>query len=365
MSHEIRTPMNGIMGFTELLKQENLSPEEQINYIEIIEKSGTRLLSIINDIIDVSKIEAGQMNVSLSTTNLNEQLQYIKTFFLPEAQEKGIQLILRKNTTEETATITTDKEKLYAILINLVKNAIKYSNKGTIEFGYEIKENWIEYFVKDNGIGISKEKQNIIFERFVQADFNDKMARQGAGLGLAIAKAYVDLLGGKIWVESELDKGSTFYFKLPNSISNEENQNITNQPKLNQATGPIKKLKILVTDDDNICRILLLKMLEKFSTNILTAKTGLEAVEICRNNPDIDLILMDVQMPLMNGYEATKEIRKFNTEVIILAQTAFALQGDYLKTIAVGCNGYISKPIGSQELSILLQRYFSEPKKIN
>jgi signal transduction histidine kinase/CheY-like chemotaxis protein len=365
MSHEIRTPMNGIMGFTELLKQENLSPEEQINYIEIIEKSGTRLLSIINDIIDLSKIEAGQMNVSLSTTNLNEQLQYIKTFFLPEAQEKGIQLILRKNTTEETATITTDKEKLYAILINLVKNAIKYSNKGTIEFGYEIKENWIEYFVKDNGIGISKEKQNIIFERFVQADFNDKMARQGAGLGLAIAKAYVDLLGGKIWVESELDKGSTFYFKLPNSISNEENQNITNQPKLNQATGPIKKLKILVTDDDNICRILLLKMLEKFSTNILTAKTGLEAVEICRNNPDIDLILMDVQMPLMNGYEATKEIRKFNTEVIILAQTAFALQGDYLKTIAVGCNGYISKPIGSQELSILLQRYFSEPKKIN
>jgi len=358
MSHEIRTPMNGIMGFAELLKQGNLSLEEQKKYIEIIEKSGLRLLSIINDIVDVSKIEAGQMNVSLSTTNIDEQLQYINTFFNPEAQDKGIQLILKKNTGVKASTITTDREKLYAILINLVKNAIKYTIKGTIEFGYEIQGENILFFVKDTGIGISKDRQKAVFERFIQADFNDKMARQGAGLGLAIAKAYVDLMGGKIWVESEPDKGSTFYFTLPYTISNQEIQNSTNGLEVNSAPIEVKNLKILVTEDDNISRILILKVLEEFSSEILTARTGLEAVEICRNNPDIDLILMDMQMPLMNGYEATKEIRKFNKEVIILAQTAFALEGDKSKTIDAGCNDYISKPIKKQELSVLLQKYF-------
>lgn len=360
MSHEIRTPMNGIMGFTELLKQGNLSPNEEKSYIAIIEKSGVRLLNIINDIIDLSKIEAGQMNISLSITNIGEQLQYINTFFKPEAQYKGIQLILRENTIEEIPIITTDKEKLYAILINLVKNAIKYSIKGPIEFGYEIKGEWIEFFVKDNGIGISKNRQKAIFERFVQADFNDKMARQGAGLGLAIAKAYVNLLGGKIWVESEVDKGSIFYFKIPYSNNNQENGSVSKPIESNQTLGIVKNLKILVSEDDSISRILLMKVLEKFSREILTAKNGLEAVEICRNNPDIDLIFMDVQMPIMNGYEATKEIRKFNTKAIILAQTAFALEGDKFKTIAVGCNGYISKPIKIKELTILLQHYFCD-----
>jgi signal transduction histidine kinase/ActR/RegA family two-component response regulator len=358
MSHEIRTPMNGIMGFTELLKQGNLSLEEERSYVEIIQKSGIRLLNIINDIVDVSKIEAGQMNVSLTSTNIDKQLQYINTFFKPETQEKGIQLILNTNPTEEALIITTDKEKLYAILINLVKNAVKYSNKGKIEFGYEIKGDWIQFYVKDDGIGISKDRQKAIFERFVQADFNDKMARQGAGLGLAIAKAYVDLLGGEIWVKSELDKGAAFYFKLPYSINNQKNNNTQFALEENQESCVVKNLKILVTEDDNISRLLILKVLKKFSKELLTAKTGLEAVEICRNNPDIDLILMDIQMPLMNGYEATKEIRKFNTAVIILAQTAFALEGDKLKTIAAGCNDYISKPIKIQELSILLQHYF-------
>lgn len=298
------------------------------------------------------------MNVSLSTTNIDEQLQYINTFFNPEAQDKGIQLILKKNTGVKASTITTDREKLYAILINLVKNAIKYTIKGTIEFGYEIQGENILFFVKDTGIGISKDRQKAVFERFIQADFNDKMARQGAGLGLAIAKAYVDLMGGKIWVESEPDKGSTFYFTLPYTISNQENENSTNGLEVNSAPIEVKNLKILVTEDDNISRILILKVLEEFSSEILTARTGLEAVEICRNNPDIDLILMDMQMPLMNGYEATKEIRKFNKEVIILAQTAFALEGDKSKTIDAGCNGYISKPIKKQELSVLLQKYF-------
>ena len=365
MSHEIRTPMNGIMGFAELLKSGNLSPEENKNYIEIIQKSGTRLLSIINDIVDISKIEAGQMKVSYSTTNVDEQMQYIHTFFEHEAQDKGIQLILRKSSDEEQTIISTDREKLYAILINLVKNAIKYTVKGTIEFGYEKRDNQIEFFVKDTGIGISKDRQKAVFERFIQADFNDKMARQGAGLGLAIAKAYVELLGGKIWVESEIGKGSEFYFSIPDAIQIKENDLAQKSISIPKAPCEIKNLKILVTEDDNISRMLILKVLEEFGNEILIAYTGVEAVEICQKNSDLDLILMDIQMPQMNGYEATKEIRKFNKDVIILAQTAYALEGDKAKTIAVGCNGYISKPIKKEELSNLLQHYFCNQENLN
>ena len=365
MSHEIRTPMNGIMGFTELLKSGNLSAEEHENYIEIIEKSGTRLLSIINDIVDISKIEAGQMKVSYSTTNVDEQMQYIHTFFKPEAKEKGIQLILKKSLANVETIITTDREKLYAILINLVKNAIKYTVKGTIEFGYEIKGDYIEFFVKDTGIGISKDRQKAVFERFIQADFNDIMARQGAGLGLAIAKAYVELLDGKIWVESEIGKGSKFYFSIPNTIQLKETDLTQKSMPISHNPCEIKNLNILVTEDDNISRILILKVLQEFGNEIVTAKTGLEAVEICRNNPDLDLILMDIQMPQMNGYEATKEIRKFNSKVIILAQTAFALEGDKAKTLEAGCNGYISKPIKKEELSNLLQHFFCKQENLN
>ncbi|WP_198520207.1 CHASE domain-containing protein [Flavobacterium sp. 5] len=365
MSHEIRTPMNGIMGFAELLKENNLSSEQQNDYIEIIEKSGTRLLNIINDIVDISKIEAGQMNVVLSETNIDEQLEYIQTFFKPEAQDKGVLLLMKNSLNEEETIIRTDHEKLYAILINLVKNAIKYTIKGIIEFGYEKKDNHIEFFVKDTGIGISKDRHNAIFERFIQADFSDKMARQGAGLGLSIAKAYVELLGGKIWVESELQKGSTFYFTVPCMIKLRDSSYTQTNQLTPQVDYQIEKLKILVAEDDKISRMLIQKVIEPYSKEIINARTGVEAVKMCRNNPDLDLILMDIQMPQMNGFEATKEIRKFNKNVIILAQTAFALEGDREKTIQIGCNDYISKPINKVELSRLIQYYFCKQEILN
>jgi signal transduction histidine kinase/CheY-like chemotaxis protein len=360
MSHEIRTPMNGIMGFAELLKEGNLSREERMDYIEIIEKSGTRLLNIINDIVDISKIEAGQMNVVLSETNIDEQLEYIETFFKPETQDKGILLVIKKTLEDDETIIRTDREKLYAVLINLVKNAIKYTLKGIIEFGYEKKDNYIQFFVKDTGIGISKDRHQAIFERFIQADFNDKMARQGAGLGLSIAKAYVELLGGKIWVESEQEKGSIFYFTIPCMMKLEVNSFIEVNGAANQEECQVEKLKILIAEDDKISRILIIKVLSSFSKEILIAKTGIEAVQICQKNPDIDLVFIDMQMPQMNGYQATKKIRKFNKNVIILAQTAFALEGDKEKTIEAGCNGYISKPIKKEELSRLIRYYFGK-----
>jgi len=222
MSHEIRTPMNGIMGFAELLKDPGLTGEQQQQYIEIIEKSGERMLNIINDIMEISRIEAGVMDVMLEASNINEQLDFAYSFFKPEVEAKGMQLLLSDVLPAKQAKVVTDREKLFAVLTNLIKNAIKYSNEGFIEFGCATKGSFQEFFVKDTGIGIPKDRQHAVFSRFVQADIEDKEARQGAGLGLAISKAYVEMLGGDIWMESEEGKGSTFYFTIPGKSHGEK-----------------------------------------------------------------------------------------------------------------------------------------------
>ncbi|MDP3437825.1 MAG: PAS domain S-box protein [Bacteroidales bacterium] len=215
MSHEIRTPMNGILGFAELLKVPGLSGEEQLDYIRIIEKSGSHMLKIINDIVDISKIEAGLMKNVIQEFNLNEQIEYVYNFFKPEAEAKGIKLIFGNSLSSKDIILKSDREKVYAVLSNLVKNAIKYTNEGSIEFGYSKKADNLEFYVKDTGIGIPKEREEAIFERFIQADIDDINVRQGAGLGLAIAKSYIQMLGGIIWVESKVGVGSTFYFTIP------------------------------------------------------------------------------------------------------------------------------------------------------
>jgi signal transduction histidine kinase len=225
MSHEIRTPMNGILGFAELLKEPDLSGEQQKDYLNIIEKSGARMLSIINDIIDISKIESRQMKVAISVTNVNQQIGFIYNFFKLEVEQKGLNILMKNIDPANETIIETDREKLYAILTNLVKNAIKFTNAGRIEIGYKKKEEYLEFYVKDTGVGISPEKADLIFERFRQG--SDLLTRnyEGAGLGLAISKSYVEMLGGKIWVESDPDgisgeKGSTFYFTLPLNHNN-------------------------------------------------------------------------------------------------------------------------------------------------
>ena len=260
MSHEIRTPMNGILGFAGLLKEPNLNGEEQQKYIHIIEKSGARMLNIINDIIDISKIEAGLMEVDIKASNVNEQIEYIYTFFKPEVEDKGMQLFFKNSLAAKDALIETDREKIYAILTNLVKNAIKYSNEGSIEFGYTLVEtlhatslpnhSFLQFFVKDTGIGIAKDRQDAIFERFIQADVNDSHTLQGAGLGLSITKAYVELLGGKIWVDSEPGKGSTFYFTIPYNTKNQAQPNIANVVSQEDESVQMRNLKILIAEDD-------------------------------------------------------------------------------------------------------------------
>jgi PAS domain S-box-containing protein len=359
MSHEIRTPMNGILGFSELLKDPKLEGETQQEYISIIEKSGKRMLNIINEIIDISKIESGQMQVFISEVDLNKLLEECYRFFKPEAEKKNIELKLFKALQFENVKLKTDSDKLNGILTNLVKNAIKYTKVGSIELGYSLNDlkTEIEFYVKDTGIGIPKDRQAAIFERFIQADIEDKMAQQGAGLGLAIVRAYVEMLKGRIWVESEVNVGSTIYFTLPYKILGmTEIVSPINEEKNKQ----IKNLKILIVEDDEASNQLLSITVNKFALKIISAINGKEAIKACQNNPDIDLVLMDIQLPEMNGYEATKQIREFNKEVIIIAQTAFAFSGDREKSIAAGCNDYISKPIKKLELEILIQKHINK-----
>lgn len=214
MSHEIRTPMNGILGFADLLKNPDLPPEKQQQYIQIIEKSGLRMLNLINDIIEISKIETGVIHVHKEQVRISEILDYVYNFFKPETDEKGLQF-KAVVTVKEDLIVKTDRDKLLSVLINLLKNAVKFTQVGFIELGCRVEDNHLFCSVKDTGLGIPSDKQSAVFQRFIQADPEDKMARQGAGLGLAISKAYIEKLGGKIGVQSEEGKGSEFYFTLP------------------------------------------------------------------------------------------------------------------------------------------------------
>jgi signal transduction histidine kinase len=357
MSHEIRTPMNGILGFAELLKEPKLSGAEQQKYLNIIEKSGERMLNTINDIVNISKVESGQMELTISTTNINEQIEYIYTFFRPETAQRGIELSYLNSLPDNDAVINTDREKVYAILTNLVMNAIKFTHAGSITFGYEPKGEFLQFFVKDTGVGIPKDLQSAVFERFVQVHMGEESSLQGSGLGLSIAKGYVELLGGKIWLESEEGRGTTFYFTLPCSAVTETKDDYASTASVVDEL-PVKGLKILIAEDDEKSAMLLEIMLKKFGREILKADTGIKALELCSNNPDLDLILMDSAMPTMDGYEVARQIRLFNTKVIIIAQSAHALNGEREKAIAAGCNDYISKPVNIKVLLAILKKFF-------
>jgi PAS domain S-box-containing protein len=364
MSHEIRTPMNGILGFAEQLKTPDLAGERQQEYIRIIEISGKRMLNIINDIISISKIESGQIEVSISETNINEQIQFLYTFFKPEVERSGIQIFYKTSLPTKEAIINTDREKVYAILTNLIKNAIKFTFYGSIEFGYNIKSMSangkpveLEFFVKDTGAGIRPEQKEIVFERFRQGSESNTRNYEGAGLGLSISKAYVEVLGGKIWVESELGRGSTFYFTIPCKSEPEIQFVVENIISASEIENKINNLKILIVEDDETSEMLISLIIEKICKEVIKVRSGFEAVETCRNNPDIDFVLMDIQMSGMNGYEAMNKIREFNKDIIIIAQTAYALSGERERAMEAGFNDYISKPILKGELLSLIQEH--------
>jgi PAS domain S-box-containing protein len=358
MGHEIRTPMNGILGFSELLKNKSLSGEEQQEYVTIIEKSGARMLNIINDLIDLSKIESGLMNVNKSRYNINEQTEYIYSFFKPETESRGLLFYVLNGLTHDAAFIETDKEKVNAVLINLIKNSIKFTDKGSIKFGYTKKPGSLEFFVRDTGVGISPEQKEIIFERFRQGSESLSRNYEGAGLGLSISKSFVEMLGGTIWMESKVGEGSAFYFTVPYD-SELSARKIKNESKT-EIRSKKQNLNILIAEDDEFSSLLISSIVKNISNEILFARTGREAVEICRDEPGIDLILMDIKMPDTDGYNAAKQIRKFNEKVKIIAQTSYAQTGDREKALESGCNDYISKPILKNDLLSMIKRHFED-----
>ncbi|MFW6257570.1 MAG: ATP-binding protein, partial [Prolixibacteraceae bacterium] len=328
--------MNGILGFAEMLKGAAIPNTTKEEYLEIIEKSGSRMLNILNDLMAISRIESNQVEINCTRLNLNEQIDSLVKKFETEAASKGIQLIHHKAFSYEDAFVVTDKEKLYVVLFNLINNAIKYTNEGSVEFGYELNGKNLQFKVKDTGIGIDPDCLDIIFDRFVQADNSLSKPYEGAGLGLSIARAYAELLGGNIRVLSEKGKGSEFIFELP--FKKEDQKNGLSAEKEKTAVPSedevLKNLTVLVAEDDEVGRIYLEQLLEGKCKKVFYAQNGKEAVGIYSRNPGIDLILMDIKMPVMDGYSATIRIRAIDHNAKIVAQTAYALSGDREKAIA-------------------------------
>ncbi|MBN2638110.1 MAG: response regulator [Bacteroidales bacterium] len=359
MSHEIRTPMNGILGFTDLLNDPCFTGEEKQNFISIIQKSGQRMLNTVNDLIDISKIETGQMTLVFNQINILEKVHTLFYFFEPEAKEKGIELILNCNLAPEMGVIKTDTSKFDSILTNLIKNAIKYTDSGSVEVGCSRSLNTISFYIRDTGIGIPANRHQAIFKRFEQADINDKRAFEGSGLGLTIVKAYVEMLGGNIWLESEEGKGSTFYFTIKDDYYSGIEIQTTPQNNVRAEYNSSVKLKIIIAEDDEAGFQYLSALLKTVAGEIIRSKTGIETIKQVQENPDAKLILMDIKMPVMNGYDASKQIRSFNSKIIIIAQTAFSLLGDREKALNAGCNDYISKPIKKDDLLTIVNKYLN------
>ncbi|WP_299526113.1 PAS domain S-box protein [uncultured Lutibacter sp.] len=356
MSHEIRTPMNGIMGFSELLGDPDLIDEKRKYFVQIIKNSGKQLLQIIDDIIEISKLGTKQVKVYEESVNLNDLLLELFSIFDSKAKENKTPLYLEKGLSDKQSIILTDRSKLNKIVSNLLENALKFTNVGSIEFGYKLKNNEessiVEIYVKDTGIGIKPEDQKLIFERFIRANKEDSKKVKGLGLGLSIAKENSLLLGGEISVESIVGKGTTFFITIPyKPVFNEIE--ITNEMLQERQT-------ILIVEDEEVNYLYLdtlLKDVLKLNCIILHAKNGKEAIDICKSNTAIDLILMDLKMPVMNGYEATKEIKKLYPSIPIIAQTAYSTNEEQEKAIIAGCNAFISKPITKESLFNIINKF--------
>lgn len=355
MSHEIRTPMNAIIGFLDLISTPDITSEEQAHFVSIIAQSGQRLLQTISDIVEISKIESEELQAQLNEVNLGHTFSHVQMLHESEARFKKLQLVPDGN--YEHLHLRTDGTKLESILSNLIKNAIKFTTKGSISFGAKEAGNKLYFWVKDTGIGIPKNKQKVIFNLFTQADLDLSRGYEGSGLGLSICKAYVNLLGGEIGVESEPHKGSTFWFTIdysPVAENNHEHQQLNNSKK-DDAT-PSRKL-VLVAEDDETSYKLMENILSEEDMEVIWAKNGEEAVRLANSTPDLSIIFMDIKMPLMDGIEATRAIRQSNLSVPIIAQTAFALSGDSDKALAAGCNHYLPKPIKRSDMVEMLKQY--------
>ncbi len=355
MSHEIRTPLNGILGFANLLTATELTDDKVGKYKDVIEKSSEQLLRIINDILDISRIETGQVELNEEDVDLNAMLTEVCNKYMPEAKRKALEFKCQRQDVEHVSYYRIDRYKFQQVLENLVQNAIKFTDEGSVLFGFEKEDGKLRFFVRDTGIGIPEKEQPKIFRRFHQVIDERNRIRPvgGTGLGLSISKAYVELMGGRIWVESNYNEGSVFYFDVPaRRIQPQSKKTETN------SLQDLKNVKILVAEDEESNYMYLEEILDAYQIDIYRAKNGQEALTILKKHPDVAFVLMDIKMPVMNGLEATKEIKKQYPGIPVIAQTAYATPEDIKKAKMAGCDDYLVKPIEKHKLLEIMRHYF-------
>ena len=362
MSHEIRTPMNGIVGMTYLALQDNSINDKQKKYLSNIDNSAHNLLTIINDILDFSKIEAGKLSMEKLDFDICEVKENIKNLVEFKAQEKGLQFNISCTYTNDNSILFGDPTRIFQVLINLVNNAIKFTHEGSVVLKIETQENGIARFeVKDTGIGLSQEEQNQLFVAFMQADGSITRKYGGTGLGLSISKQLVELLGGHIWVESEVDVGSSFIFEIPLLAGDPSKVIKESASSEAQDIATLQGSSILLVEDNTLNQEIIVGLLEQAKIDIEIANNGEEAVNMFKERAHkYELILMDLQMPIMDGYEATKIIRKIDKNIPIIALTANAMSEDIEQTKAIGMQELLSKPIEVEKLFATLLKYISK-----
>lgn len=357
MSHEIRTPMNSILGFAQLLKQGNLRPHEQEEYVDIVYKNSEQLLGIVNDILDIAKIETGEVNVVKGTLNVHQLLEDLQQLFSGTIDQTKIKLEY-KYESSKASVIETDAQKVRQIITNLLNNAIKFTSEGKIEFGYNIhkKEEVITFYVKDTGIGIDQPQHKKIFDRFQQIGQKSGKIVSGTGLGLSISKSYAELLGGELTLESELHKGSLFKLSIPyQEIRNESNKNVVHH---NLRT--IKRAcTILLAEDILFNRMIVEKQFENLPATLHIVDNGQSAVDFITNHPEVDIVLMDVKMPILDGKDAMVMIKKIRPQLPVIAFTAFSMNEERNELLQEGFDGFVSKPVQPSELIKMLNTFLN------
>ncbi|MCK5564313.1 MAG: response regulator, partial [Planctomycetes bacterium] len=365
MSHEIRTPMNSIIGFSDILSEENIT-DEQKNYVNMIRDSGRNLLQLINDILDFSKIEAGKLDTEIIDCSINDILSNIESMMKPAAKNKEIEFKIVYET-KIPKMIKTDPTRLHQCLVNLINNAVKFTQNGHVHtfvsFHKSQKKHWLRFRVEDTGIGIEESMCKNIFESFSQADSSTTRKFGGTGLGLAITKSLTELLGGSINVSSKSGKGSVFTIEIPavvnSDVALDDDYGPTDKEKISENEIQSLSGKVLVAEDNKSNQKLIELILNKIGIHPIIVEDGRKAVEIHKNEK-FDLIIMDIQMPKMNGYEATEAIRKTDSDIPVVAITANAMKGDAEKCFNAGCTEYLPKPIKHDKLYEILEKYLKK-----
>lgn len=359
ISHDIRTPMNSIIGFSELLNIGNLAYDKRLEYVKTIKNQGLLLLKMIDDIVELTQMETGKVTIRKSPCNIDFLLNEILTIFNQyKVSQNKEHIDIKINYPEKRGkVIYTDPGRLQQLISSLITNSIKFTEKGSVEIGYKpITEQRIEFYVRDTGAGLSRELQKRIFNK-VAEDEPGPGRSESTGLGLTIARNLIRLMGGKIWVESELGQGSTFYFTIPYEEIPETYHDMAPDEEFVIPSYTWKDKVILVVEDDEINFKFLEAVLHDTSAQVLHAINGFQAVELCRSINKIDLVLMDIKMPEMDGFEATRQIRSFNRKVPIIAQTAFVMEHELKKCHEAGCNDQLTKPIDIKDFFEKVDRY--------